>query len=111
MISAKVKRYALVLAVAVAALAVASPAQAQVKRLLWTYQGGFFEDRGMDRWVEKNEAGTYYFKEVDRNAEFIELYDKSRDCSVRLYYDSMYLKGFNGKFPDFIKFYNGQWKR
>ena len=78
-------------------------------RLVWSYEGGYFRDQDADGWVERNPSGEYHFKEVRRNREFIELYDCSRDCTVRLYKDAMFLKGFNGEHPDFIKFYCGRW--
>jgi hypothetical protein len=97
----------------VAALALtgltASAAHADTKRLVWTYSGGFFRDDGNGQWTEKNASGDYHFREAGRNREFIELRDDSRDCTVRLYCNAMFLKGFNGQHPNFIKFYEGHW--
>ena len=104
-------RAGLVLLVAAGFLAVAAtPAKAdRIERLKWVYEGGFFKDVGNGQWDEANTGGSYHFKEVGRNREFVELYDDSRDCSVRLYRHAMYLKGFNGQTPDWVKFYDGRW--
>lgn len=82
-----------------------------IRRLVWSYTGGFFEDNGNHHWAEQNPSGPYYFKEMDRNGDFIELYDNSRDCAVRLYNTEMYLKGFHGIHPDFTKYYDGRWTK
>jgi hypothetical protein len=74
-----------IVATLVAMFGLATAAQAQeVHRLEWQYDGGFFKDQGLGNWVEKNWSGTYHFRDVHRNREFVELYDASRDVSVRL---------------------------
>lgn len=90
-----------------AANAPASGAPAATYRL-WIYPGGFVVERGGGAWTEHNNGGNYGFKEVARTTDFIELYDQSRDCSVRLYADRLMVKGM-GKFPVFTKFYDGAW--
>lgn len=84
----------------------AQPGPAAASKV-WIYNGGFFAERGGGVWSERNNR-NFTFKEVARNDEFIELYDQSRDCAVRLYPDRMLLKGL-GQFPTFTKYYDGQW--
>jgi hypothetical protein len=77
-------------------------------RIVWQYQGGFFKDVGRGRWTESNASGTYHFQEVNRNRDFVDLWDGSRGFTVRLYDHAMYLKGGND-YRDFTKFYDGNW--
>ena len=54
----------------------------------WRYTGpmpGWFAPAGNGRWVERNTKATFEFREVGRNRSFVELYDRSRDITVRLY--------------------------
>jgi hypothetical protein len=104
-----VSRIAVPLLAIVALTAWTQPALAG-ERLVWSYEGGFFADKDKKNWIEENPTGKYFFKEVDRNEDYIELYDKSRDCTVRLYKDAMYLKGL-GQFNDFVKLYDGEWTK
>jgi hypothetical protein len=80
----------------------------ELRRLVWQYQGGFFKDAGNGQWVESNATGTYYFREVGRNREFVDLFDASRGFAARLYDNAMYLKQGNND-PVFSKFYDGRW--
>jgi hypothetical protein len=97
-----------VLAVVVLVIVSAS-AQAQVQRLTWGHSGGYFVDQGGGTWIEKNRLGvpSYRFSEVERNDDYVELYDSSRGYTVRLYDTAMYIRGAN--FPDFTKYYSGRW--
>ena len=79
-----------------------------LRRVVWQYQGGFFKDVGRGRWTESNPSGTYHFQEVNRNRDFVDLWDGSRGFTVRLYDHAMYLKGGNDH-RDFTKFYDGNW--
>jgi hypothetical protein len=80
----------------------------ELRRVVWQYQGGFFKDAGNGQWVESNASGTYYFREVRRDREFIDLFDASRGFTARLYDNAMYLQG-GSSFPVFTKFYDGRW--
>jgi hypothetical protein len=52
----------------------------------WRQQNGHFENTDRNHWVEKAPNGaTYHFVEVDRRQRYVELYDASRDCTVRLF--------------------------
>jgi hypothetical protein len=75
------------------------------ERLVWSYEGGFFKDQGASGWVEKNTSGEYHFAEARRTREFIELRDNSRNCTVRLYRNAMFILVNS----DFVKFYDGRW--
>ena len=79
----------------------------ELRRVVWTYQGGYFKADGSDCWTESNSSGTYHFKEVRRTPEFVDLYDASRGLTARLYDNAMYLQG--GNYPTFTKFYDGSW--
>jgi hypothetical protein len=81
---------------------------AELRRVVWQYQGGFFKDAGRDMWVESNASGTYHFREVRRTREYVDLYDASRGLTARLYDNAMYLQG-RSDFPTFTKFYDGAW--
>ncbi len=104
------KLVTLVLA-ALIGLVVASPAPAQFpypdgndlrlrdryaapdSRHVWVYRTttvvGRFEEIGQGRWVEINNTGQFFFIEVARTPDFIELYDPSRGGYARLYDDRM----------------------
>jgi hypothetical protein len=81
---------------------------AELRRVVWQYQGGFFKDAGKDGWVESNPSGTYHFREVQRTREYIDLYDASRGWTARLYNNAMYLQG-GIAYPVFTKLYEGAW--
>lgn len=102
-------RCVLFVSILAAVICIINPVEADMKRLVWSYNGGFFLDQGNGNWIEKNPTGKYHFREADRNAEFIELYDGSRPCTVRLYEDAMYIKG--GVYSDFTKLYDGEWTK
>src|SRR3954454_14408374 len=80
----------------------------EIKRLVWQHSEGTFTDKGDRNWGEANKDGvpSFRFRETERNADFVELYDASRDLTARLYKDSLLLK--IGKL-DFIKYYDGKW--
>jgi hypothetical protein len=102
-----------IVAALVTVFGLATAAQAQeVHRIVWQYDGGFFKDQGLGNWVEKNWSGTYHFREVHRNREFVELYDGSRDVTVRLYWDvSLIQWGTHdpARPHDFARLYGGRW--
>jgi len=76
----------------------------------WTYNGGYFHAvaGGGGAWTESmNGKEVFYFKQSARNDTYVELYDATRNLSVRLYANAMYLKG-SGE-TQYRHFYNGQW--
>jgi CubicO group peptidase (beta-lactamase class C family) len=76
-------------------------------RKCWRYQEGHFEQIQDRQWEEKSPTGTQHFVEKDRSDTFIELYDKNRDCSIRLYRDRCEVKFANSPFA---KLYEGAWR-
>lgn len=85
------------------------------KRTLFEYKGGFFKDEGDKKWIEKNPDATFHFHEVSRNADYIELHDKKRDYTVRIFKDVVLLKGGNetvkARFKEFTKVHDGKWTK
>src|ERR1700722_2773397 len=55
------------------------------ERRFWSHDGGHFENINGGQWQEKTPDGPCHFVEKERTEKFIELYDKSRECSVRLF--------------------------
>lgn len=81
-------------------------------RTLWKYDGGSFRDEGNGNWVERNTNATWRFKETQRTAEYVDLYDSSRGYSVRLRGDTNWIKGGNDrvrKFADWTQLGRGKW--
>jgi hypothetical protein len=72
------------------------PAPQDDGRHLWVYgqrgEGSFRQLRD-GSWVESNPTGTFYFREVNRTPDFVELYDASRGASARLTPGLMYHHG------------------
>src|SRR5262245_48416075 len=71
----------------------------QTHRLAWEHAERLcqFIDKGSDGWVEVDKAGrpSFHFKEVQRNCDFVELFDTNRGYTLRLYKGAMYIKGGN----------------
>src|SRR5262249_31907046 len=70
---------------------------------VWRYSGavtGQFASSGNGKWVEINTQGTFYFREVAREKNFIELHDESRDVTVRLCEQACFIRhpGTEGRF-------------
>ena len=81
---------ALVPLVAFTAVGATAPAARAADRIVFTYTtdagAATFKNTTGDRWVETGGGGTrFYFREVIRNSDFIEIYDASRKVGVRLY--------------------------
>jgi hypothetical protein len=95
----------------------ATPAQAQVQRLVWEHAGGSMKDQGGGNWVEVSPQGvpSYRWREVSRNPEFIEAYDAVRGYTGRMYNNAFFIKGGNenvgAHFDNFTKFYDGRWSQ
>jgi len=61
------------------------------------------------QWVETNAEGAYHFIEMSRKSEYIELYDPSRQITVRLYATSCHIR--RPANPDqFVLLYDGRWE-
>jgi hypothetical protein len=87
----------------------AAPVPEQVQRLAWEHAERLcqFVDKGEDNWVEVDKDGKtqFQFRETRRNGDFIELIDKNRGLTLRLYKNAMFLKVGD----DFAKYYDGRW--
>jgi len=88
-------------------LVFAAPALA-AERNYWRYHGGHFENTTGNRWEERAEDKTFHFVEVDRTERFVQLFDKDRDVTVRLYSDRQEDRTGNGQFHELRK---GGWGR
>lgn len=89
-------------------LALAMPAFAG-ERDLWKHSAGAFLNTQGNDWVEKAPDGsTYYFKEQKRTEDFVLLYDRSRDCYVRLFNDRCLVKFGSGSYDEY---YRGRWRQ
>jgi hypothetical protein len=93
---------------AIAITLIVSSSAFALDRFVWRHAGGHFENTVGNRWVEKSPDGTFYFNEVRRAPGFVELYDGSRDCYVRLTADHCYVKFGGGGYR---RFYDGGWER
>jgi hypothetical protein len=78
------------------------------ERVYWQHGGGYFAKAGGSQWIEKS-SGWLFFKAARRTAEYVQLFDESRQCSVRLYADRCEVRGPWNRFQ-FQKFYDGGWK-
>src|SRR5438270_10049015 len=80
-------------------------------RYVWVYAdaggGDFTQQRGRD-WLETNGVASvpFRYRETNRTADYVELYDAERQLYVRLHNNSMYLKkpGSNWELG-----YTGRW--
>jgi hypothetical protein len=86
-------------------------------RVKWEYDGGFLEvEKTTPKttpWVETNIQGPYIFEVAKETPAYVELFDRQRDYTIRLYADQMQIYGGNDtvehKFPKFTKIYAGRW--
>jgi hypothetical protein len=88
-------------------LGLAAPAQAAGRGLWFHSKGSFTNTRGND-WVEHYGSETYYFREVRRTDGCVDLYDRSRDCTVRLTRHACLVRLGSGGFS---RYYTGRWDR
>jgi len=77
-------------------------------RLVWRHPAGHFENTEGNRWVELSLDGRFVFQERFRGPSFIELYDGSRDCWVRLTSNACFVRFGAGPYR---LLYNGHWER
>jgi hypothetical protein len=77
-------------------------------RDVWVHSNGTFTNTRGNTWVEHVGAAIYNFREVRRTDSSVELYDKSRACTVRLTRHTCLVKFGSGGFD---KYYDGKWVR
>jgi hypothetical protein len=87
------------------------PMNPQDGRHLWVYgnQGeGSFRQLNDGSWVESNYTGQYYYRELGRTPQFVDLFDANRNAFVRLQDGIMYTHGLgeNRWNPGYV----GQWQ-
>ncbi|MFO0844380.1 MAG: hypothetical protein U0797_18620 [Gemmataceae bacterium] len=85
----------------------AVPVGAAANRTGWFYASGALRNVVADRWEETNATGASTYQEVDRNEHYVELYDKGRKLSYRLYGWGMY--GWNRKTEKWHLVRAGRW--
>jgi hypothetical protein len=86
-------------------------------RRAWDYGRGAFRAPKSSAepaaWIEKNADGLHLFSEVSRTGDFVELRDRSRDYTIRLYGDQLQIRGGNStvpaRFAEFTRIYTGRW--
>jgi len=86
-------------------------------RRAWEYERGAFRAQKSSAqpavWIEKNSDGMHLFSEVSRTGDFVELRDRSRDYTIRMYGDQLQIRGGNGtvpaRFAEFTRIYAGHW--
>jgi hypothetical protein len=81
-------------------------AHAEKYRVSWRHPDGHFENVNGTKWVEQSPDGTFRFEEQKRGDDFVQLYDASRDCHVRLYGDRCMVKFGDGRYQEY---YRGHW--
>jgi hypothetical protein len=84
--------------------AASAPAQ---ERTYWRDSKGFFEKRGKD-WVEERGDVKSRFVETDQTDDYVELFDRKRETTVRLYNDRCMVKVGRKKFD---RAHDGEWEK
>jgi hypothetical protein len=83
------------------------------ERTEWKYADGVFAAGEATAWIERNAAGVpLFFSERTKTADFIELFDPSRDYSVRIFANKLQIRGGKENISHFEKFttlYKGRW--
>ena len=54
-------------------------------REYWRHSQGQLENTVGNTWEEQSPGARFSFQETDRTQEYVQLYDASRNCTVRLY--------------------------
>jgi hypothetical protein len=89
--------------------ACAMPVLAAGDRTFWQHSQGHFENNAGTNWIEVAPGNRRFdFVEKNRTEQYLDLYDQTRQCTVRLFDDRCMVKFGNGKFE---KAYDGQWRR
>jgi hypothetical protein len=102
--------FPLVALIVLGGLRTAAPAQT-AERTRWEYDGGSLW-RTLT-WTEQSGKTSHTYFETRRNPVFVELFDPSRQYTVRLYADKLLLRGGKGSAKTFRKFTRlsgGAWK-
>ena len=88
-------------------LAWAAPAAA-AERNYWRHSQGHFENTHENEWTEKAPGGkTFHFAEKVRPPEYVELYNRPRGVTVRLYKTHCTFKQGDGETE---RLYEGGWR-
>ncbi len=83
---------AVVLLVVTIPAAAAGPPSALIdSRRAWLFNQGAFRFLGPGRWVQRGPSGNFRYREHQRTADYIELFDPSRKRYVRLYARGWYV--------------------
>ena len=80
----------------------------------WVHTHGSFERMGDGSWVERARTSAddveFHFLETVRNGEFIEIYDESRDCYVRIYDNHLDSRCPREGKNEYVMCYHGSWE-
>jgi hypothetical protein len=86
------------------------PAPSQGPGSVWVYGSrneGSFQALGNGQWVEQNPGGTFYYTEIGRGNQFVDLFDQNRRIYVRLQPGQMYSRAESQ--PNWDAGYSGRW--
>ena len=75
------------------------------ERDYWRSSRGHFDNTKGDRWVEKYDKAMFRYVETARTKEYVELFDKGRNFTVRLFADHYEVK-VNNRFDRRL---DGKW--
>jgi hypothetical protein len=93
----------------VAVLLLLCPSQSHAgDRIVWEYEGGYIENTQGQTWIERSPNANFAFRETDRNNDFVELFDNSRNLFVRLYNDKLFFRRATD--PDWSFNKPGRWR-
>jgi hypothetical protein len=85
-----------------------SPEKVPGQHTFWGHTSGHFKNTEGKNWEESVSGQSYRFVERERTSDYVELYDESRNCTVRLYDNRCEVKGaFTNH--EFQEFYYGEW--
>jgi CubicO group peptidase (beta-lactamase class C family) len=76
--------------------------------IFWRHDTGYFEYTDKDKWTETGPDGaTFHFVETRHTDHYVELFDKGRECTVRLTNTECQVKFNDGNFETY---YKGKWQ-
>ncbi len=77
-------------------------------RNAWVHEGGAFRNKKGSQWLEtRNQDSDVQFKEVDRNDQYVELFDRNRRLRLRLHSDFAEFR--MGTDPSWKRRFPGRW--
>lgn len=83
----------------------------KIERVHWSYRTGVFKHVGQGNWTEFcSDGDKYYFREVARNADYVELYERKRQLTLRIFgrtFSEMFYK--TPRMPTWAMMYDGNW--